>query len=96
MDNFCFVWSLVDRKLVEATSNFIAGRPKAALQCVRAMNADLMMNAFASLQAIKLGAKGIFLTHWVLFCPFYAPPQKVVGYYAIPSELLSVCPSVSG
>ena len=25
---------------------------------------------------------------------FYAPPQKVVGYYVIPSELLSVCPSV--
>ena len=27
-------------------------------------------------------------------CPFYAPPQKVAGYYVIPSELLSVCPSV--
>ena len=25
---------------------------------------------------------------------FYAPPQKVAGYYLIPSELLSVCPSV--
>ena len=25
---------------------------------------------------------------------FYAPPQKVVGYYVIPSELLSVCRSV--
>ena len=25
---------------------------------------------------------------------FYAPPQKVAGYYVIPSELLSVCPSV--
>ena len=24
---------------------------------------------------------------------FYAPPQKVAGYYVIPSELLSVCPS---
>ena len=24
----------------------------------------------------------------------YAPPQKVAGYYVIPSELLSVCPSV--
>ena len=27
-------------------------------------------------------------------CHFYAPPQKVAGYYVIPSELLSVCPSV--
>ena len=26
--------------------------------------------------------------------PYYAPPQKVAGYYVIPSELLSVCPSV--
>ena len=25
---------------------------------------------------------------------FYAPPQKVAGYYVIPSELLSVCSSV--
>ena len=25
---------------------------------------------------------------------FYAPPQKVAGYYVIPSELLSICPSV--
>ena len=25
---------------------------------------------------------------------FYAPPQKVAGYYVIPSELLSVRPSV--
>ena len=25
---------------------------------------------------------------------FYAPPQKVAGYYVIPSELLSVCTSV--
>ena len=25
---------------------------------------------------------------------FYVPPQKVAGYYVIPSELLSVCPSV--
>ena len=25
---------------------------------------------------------------------FYAPPQKVAGYYVIPSKLLSVCPSV--
>ena len=25
---------------------------------------------------------------------FYAPPQKVAGYYVIPSDLLSVCPSV--
>ena len=25
---------------------------------------------------------------------FYALPQKVAGYYVIPSELLSVCPSV--
>ena len=25
---------------------------------------------------------------------FYAPPQKVAGYYVILSELLSVCPSV--
>ena len=25
---------------------------------------------------------------------FYAPPQKVAGYYVISSELLSVCPSV--
>ena len=29
------------------------------------------------------------------FCrSYYAPPQKVVGYYVIPFELLSVCPSV--
>ena len=28
------------------------------------------------------------------FTDFYAPPQKVAGYYVIPSELLSVCPSV--
>ena len=27
-------------------------------------------------------------------CHFYAPPQKVAGYYVIPSELLSVCPSL--
>ena len=27
-------------------------------------------------------------------CPFYAPPQKVAGYYVIPFELLSVCLSV--
>ena len=25
---------------------------------------------------------------------YYAPPQKVAGYYVIPSELLSVRPSV--
>ena len=25
---------------------------------------------------------------------FYAPPQKVAGYYIIPSDILSVCPSV--
>ena len=25
---------------------------------------------------------------------FYAPPQQVAGYYVIPSEILSVCPSV--
>ena len=31
---------------------------------------------------------------WGLFGHFYAPPQKVAGYYVIPSELLSVCPSV--
>ena len=28
------------------------------------------------------------------FSRFYAPPQKVAGYYVIPSELLSFCPSV--
>ena len=28
------------------------------------------------------------------FHHFYAPPQKVARYYVIPSELLSVCPSV--
>ena len=27
-------------------------------------------------------------------CFFYAPPQKMPGYYVIPSELLSVCLSV--
>ena len=32
--------------------------------------------------------------HENVFDPFYAPPQKVAGYYVIPSELLSVCPSV--
>ena len=31
---------------------------------------------------------------WELFGHFYAPPQKVAGYYVIPSELLSVCLSV--
>ena len=31
---------------------------------------------------------------WVGVLAFYAPPQKVAGYYVIPSELLSVCPSV--
>ena len=30
--------------------------------------------------------------HWS--SDFYAPPQKVAGYYVIPSELLSVRPSV--
>ena len=25
---------------------------------------------------------------------FYAPPQKVAGYYVIPSDILGVCPSV--
>ena len=29
-----------------------------------------------------------------LIVHFYAPPQKVAGYYVIPSEILSVCPSV--
>ena len=33
-----------------------------------------------------------FLLFFWVFC--YAPPQKVAGYYVIPSELLSVCPSV--
>ena len=28
------------------------------------------------------------------YCNFYAPPQKVAGYYVIPSDILSVCPSV--
>ena len=28
------------------------------------------------------------------YCVFYAPPQKVAGYYVIPSELLSVRQSV--
>ena len=50
----------------------------------------------------------VFTLSWIsnsfilkLYCPsfsacsnFYAPPQKVAGYYVIPSELLSVCPSV--
>ena len=31
---------------------------------------------------------------WARVSDFYAPPQKVAGYYVIPSELLSVCPSV--
>ena len=31
---------------------------------------------------------------WGLFGYFYAPPQKVAGYYVIPSELLSVRLSV--
>ena len=32
--------------------------------------------------------------HFFSCLSFYAPPQKVAGYYVIPSELLSVCPSV--
>ena len=28
------------------------------------------------------------------YCNFYAPPQKVAGYYVIHSDILSVCPSV--
>ena len=31
---------------------------------------------------------------YVVCFSFYAPPQEVAGYYVIPSELLSVCPSV--
>ena len=30
----------------------------------------------------------------IIVTDFYALPQKVAGYYVIPSELLSVCPSV--
>ena len=29
-----------------------------------------------------------------LIFDFYAPPQKVAGYYVIPSDILSVSPSV--
>ena len=36
-----------------------------------------------------------FLPFFLFDCEyFYAPPQKVAGYYVIPSELLSVYPSV--
>ena len=31
---------------------------------------------------------------WFMVHCFYAPPQKVAGYYVIPSEHLSVRPSV--
>ena len=47
-----------------------------------------------------ISCKGGLNFGWVSFSdeairhPFYAPPQKVAGYYVIPSELLSVCPSV--
>ena len=47
--------------------------------------------SFPVLSAIGLryiGTMSCFFSH------FYAPPQKVAGYYVIPSELLSVCPSV--
>ena len=37
--------------------------------------------------ALAVGAGGVF-------GDFYVPPQKVAGYYVIPSELLSVCPFV--
>ena len=30
----------------------------------------------------------------LLIFDFYAPPQKVAGYYVIPSDILSVSPSV--
>ena len=36
----------------------------------------------------------IFLFKFYDSPDFYAPPQKVAGYYVIPSKLLSVCPSV--
>ena len=34
----------------------------------------------------------VFLTNDIM--GFYAPPQKVAGYYVIPSDILSVCPSI--
>ena len=46
----------------------------------------------------EITLKTILRQHFDVFVPgrvaFYAPPQKVAGYYVIPSELLSVCPSV--
>ena len=43
--------------------------------------------------ALAIGAGGGCFDIFPL-CYHYAPPQKVAGYYVIPSELLSVCPSV--
>ena len=50
-------------------------------------------------QGICNGSLGVFknsIQQYIIFVYsfFYAPPQKVAGYYVIPSELLSVCPSV--
>ena len=36
----------------------------------------------------------LFTIFIYLYAPPAPPPQKVKGYYVIPSELLSVCPSV--
>ena len=48
------------------------------------------MTSFELFKLLKL--KKICILHTFLY--FYSPPQKVAGYYVIPSELLSVCPSV--
>ena len=42
-------------------------------------------------------SKSVISTMLIVFVyktSFYAPPQKVAGYYVIPSELLSVCLSI--
>ena len=36
----------------------------------------------------------IYMVPYLSLLYYYAPPQKVAGYYVIPSELLSVCPFV--
>ena len=47
-----------------------------------------------SVTTCKGNAVHLDIAGGLLFCAFLCPATKVAGYYVIPSELLSVCPSV--
>ena len=51
-------------------------------------------NSQLSMSRALLSQNTLISQNIVSTFPFYAPPQKVAGYYVIPSELLCVCPSV--